>query len=300
MAIDRIEAITAEEKIDCEFERVDGYLMLAPDSSPDLLDRELEAAQRAGLTRVHRLDQSPLAFFHSAPCLCFPGQGQFHPLKYLEGVAQAFEKRFGGIIRTGTHVDRIEGGTPARIRANNRFTVTAQAVVVATNTPVNDLISIHTKQAPYRTYVVGARVKSGSVPKALYWDTDDPYHYIRLQQEPDPPSDLLIIGGEDHKTGQANNASDPWAQLEDWARTRFPMIAGFEFRWSGQVMEPVDYLAFIGRNPQDQPNVYVATGDSGHGMTHGTIAGILLTDMIQGRNNPWEALYDPARITLGR
>jgi Rieske Fe-S protein len=72
-----------------------------------------------------------------------------------------------------------------------------------------------------------------------------------------------------------------------------------EFRWSGQVMETIDGLAFIGRNPLDEADVFIVTGDSGMGMTHGTIAGILLTDLILGRENPWETLYDPARKTLG-
>jgi len=86
--------------------------------------------------------------------------------------------------------------------------------------------------------------------------------------------------------------------LEKWARERFPMIEGIEFRWSGQVMEPIDGVAFIGRNPGDKENVYICTGDSGQGMTHGTIASILLTDLILGRENPWATLYDPSRITL--
>jgi len=110
--------------------------------------------------------------------------------------------------------------------------------------------------------------------------------------------DVLIVGGEDHKTGQAPAHSDPYARLEAWARERFPMIGEVRFRWSGQVMETIDGLAFIGRNPLDEPNVFIVTGDSGMGMTHGTIAGILLTDLILGRENPWTTLYDPSRKTL--
>jgi Rieske Fe-S protein len=106
------------------------------------------------------------------------------------------------------------------------------------------------------------------------------------------------VGGEDHKTGQADDAAERFARLEAWTRERFPQATAFDYRWSGQVMEPVDSLAFIGRNPGDHSNVYVATGDSGNGMTHGTIAGMLITDLIAGRENPWAALYDPARVTV--
>ena len=171
---------------------------------------------------------------------------------------------------------------------------------IATNTPINDIVTIHAKQAPYTTYVVGARIPRGSVTRALYWDTLDPYHYVRLQSAPDGRGghDLLIVGGEDHKSGQADDGAERYARLEAWARERFPMIERVEFHWSGQVMEPVDGVAFIGRNPGDPRNVYLATGDSGMGMTHGTIAGILITDLLTGRECAWAPLYDPSRKTL--
>jgi Rieske Fe-S protein len=163
---------------------------------------------------------------------------------------------------------------------------------------VNDLVAVHTKQAPYRTFVVGALVPRGTIPQILMWDTPDPYHYLRVQRM-DERDDVLIVGGEDHKTGQADDGEDRFRRLEAWTRERFPAATSFEFRWSGQVMEPVDGLALIGRNPLDSDNVYIATGDSGNGMTHGTIAGILITDLIMGRNNAWARLYDPSRKTLG-
>ncbi len=295
-AIDRIEAAAREEGIACDFERLDGYLFLPPGGSPDVLDRELEAARRAGLTGVERLPRAPLDGFDTGPCLRFPRQGQFHPLKYLAGLAEAI-RRGGGRLFSGAHAEAITGGAPARVRVRGGRVVTAGAVVVATNTPVNDRVAIHTKQAPYLTYVIGARVPHGSVPRALYWDTLDPYHYVRLQPG-SGAEDVLIVGGEDHKTGQADDQASRHARLEAWARERFPMLGAVEFRWSGQVLETIDGLAFIGRNPGDEPNVFVATGDSGMGMTHGTIAGLLLTDLILGRENPWAALYDPARKTL--
>jgi Rieske Fe-S protein len=159
---------------------------------------------------------------------------------------------------------------------------------------------IYTKQAAYRTYVIGALVPAGRIPKALYWDTEDPFHYVRLQRihANGKTQDLLIIGGEDHKTGQAEGIEGRFARLATWGRKHFPGIKEIAFRWSGQVMESMDDIAFIGRNPKDDPNVYIVTGDSGAGITHGTIAGILLRDLIVGRDNPWANLYDPGRKTL--
>jgi glycine/D-amino acid oxidase-like deaminating enzyme/nitrite reductase/ring-hydroxylating ferredoxin subunit len=304
-AIDRIESIVQAERIDCDFIRLDGYLFLPPGESTEVLDRERAAAHRAGLKDVERLPSAPLAGFRTGACLRFPRQAQFHPLKYLAALADAIE-RLGGRIHAGTHAQTIEGGKPAQIKTSAGHTITAETVVVATNTPVNDLVALHTKQAPYLSYAISASVPRGAVTSALYWDTLDPYHYVRLQtgSEVDRGSgkregqDQLIVGGEDHKTGQAEDQAERYARLEAWARERFPMIQEVRFRWSGQVMETVDGLAFIGRNPLDEPNVYIATGDSGMGMTHGTIAGILLTDLILGRDNPWAKLYDPSRKTL--
>jgi glycine/D-amino acid oxidase-like deaminating enzyme/nitrite reductase/ring-hydroxylating ferredoxin subunit len=299
-AIDRIEAIIAEEAIDCEFERLDGYLFVPPDESKEIVEKELKAAHRAGLTEVEAVERAPIAGFDTGRCLRFPRQAQFHPLKYLSGLSRAIE-RDGGRIFTGTHASQIEGGAQARVETSDGFVVTADAIVVATNTPINDIVTIHTKQAPYTSYVIGARIPAGSVTRALYWDTPDPYHYLRvesLSSESGGAYDLLIIGGEDHKTGQADDGLERFARLEAWGRERFPMMERVEFQWSGQVMEPVDGVAFIGRNPGDARNIYIVTGDSGMGMTHGTIGGILITDLIMKRQCSWEPLYDPARITL--
>lgn len=297
-AIEKIASVVGEEQIECELERLDGYLFLHPSGTLKLLDEELEAAHRAGLSDVRRLERAPLEAFDTGPCLHFPRQGQFHPLKYIAGLARAFTRDGGRLFKA--HAGSIEGGEQAHVETTDGHTVRCGAIVVATNTPVNDRFAIHTKQAPYTTYVVGARVASGSLPKLLLWDmpgdTDEAYHYVRLESVGD--YDVLVVGGEDHKTGQQQDAAQRWGKLEQWARNRFAMIEGIEYRWSGQVMEPVDGLAFIGRNPSDADNVFIATGDSGMGMTHGTIAGMLLTDLIGGRENPWAELYDPARKTL--
>lgn len=303
-AIDFIESTVAAEAIACGFERLDGYLFTPPGERIDVLEQELEAAHRAGLLDVELVQRSPLPDFNTGSCLRFPQQGQFHPIQYLNGLAEAIQRQ-GGRIFTGTHVDTVQGGSPARVETSEGSIVTADAIVIATNAPINEGIAIHLKQAPYRTYVIGALIPHDSVPKVLYWDTLDPYHYVRLEStrlqgsDATNPYDLLIVGGEDHKTGQADDADKRYACLEEWMRVRFPVAEEVKFQWSGQVMEPIDSLAFIGKSPNGEENVYIATGDSGMGMTHGTIAGILLSDLILGRENLWKTLYDPSRVTLG-
>src|SRR5204863_5000243 len=149
-AIDKIEALIAAEKIDCDFERLDGYLFVPPGESTEILDRELAAARRAGLSPV-KIERAPIASFDTGPALKFPRQGQFHPTRYLAALARAVV-RDGGQIFTRTHVTKAQGGKQARIETADGFAITAGAIVVATNTPINDRVTIHTKQATYRTY----------------------------------------------------------------------------------------------------------------------------------------------------
>ncbi|HYJ32780.1 MAG TPA: FAD-dependent oxidoreductase [Candidatus Binatia bacterium] len=295
-AIDTIESIAEGERIACDLLRLDAYLFAAPGDPRDELERELEAARRAGVSGVAWADRAPLDAFETGPCLRFPNQAQFHPLRYLQGVADAIE-RSGGRIHGGTRVTAVHHGPPPRVETADGVTVQADAVVVATNSPVHELIGVHPKQAAYRTYVVAARVPAGSVTRALYYDTEDPYHYVRLQPESQGGPDLLLVGGEDHKTGQADDADERWAALEAWTRERFPQAREFVARWSGQVMETMDGVAFIGPDKSGS-RVFIATGDSGMGMTHSTIAGLLLRDLIAGRENAWARLYDPGRVSL--
>jgi len=304
-AVDAIERHVAQEGIDCDFARVDGYLFAPPGDGTDDLSRELDAATRAGLDVV-RVERAPVPGLDTGPALRFASQGQFHPLRYLEALAMAFERR-GGTIACGSHVTSVEGGREAHMTTREGRSVSAASIVVATNSPINDRVVVHTKQAPYTTYVVALAMPSGAVAPALFWDTRQrasgedsgaaPYHYVRVAPL-NASEDALIVGGEDHKTGQAHDPEERFARLVQWTRERWPQAGELRYRWSGQVMEPVDSLAFIGRNPADDGNVFIATGDSGNGMTHGTIAGLVIADLIAGRDNPWAKLYDPARKTL--
>jgi Rieske Fe-S protein len=233
------------------------------------------------------------------PCLRFPEQAQFHPAKYMAGLAEAFVKA-GGKIYGKTEAKEIQGGESAHVTTARGRKIAAGSVVVATNSPVNDWVKMHTKQAAYRTYIIGVPVPVDSVPRNLYWDTEDPFHYLRVERigEGAEARDILIIGGEDHKTGQQEELENRYARLLSWARTLIPGLPEPEYRWSGQVIDTIDGLAYIGRNPGDEKNVFIVTGDSGVGLTHGTIAGMLITDLIMGRANEWAELYDPSRKNI--
>ncbi len=297
-AVNFIADVVRKEKIDCDFERVDGYLFLHPTDDIDSLKEDLEAAQQSGLKNIRLIDRVPIDSFDTGPCLHYSQQAQFDPMKYLNRLAELIVES-GGSIFTETHAESF---TQEGVTTLSGHKILAKHIVVATNTPVNDRVTMHTKQGPYRTYVIGSEVKKNSIPHILLWDTGDqnekpyPYHYVRLQSL-NTQNDLLIVGGEDHKTGQADDFERRFSDLEKWTRERFSDAGKLVYRWSGQVMEPIDSLAYIGRNPGDE-NIYICTGDSGNGMTHGTIAGILISDLILNKPNPWAEVYDPSRKTL--
>lgn len=317
-AINRIQQIVQLEGIDCDFERLDGYLMSREPGKVDELEREAEAAARAGLTDATLVERAPIAAFESGTALRFPGQGQLHALRYLAGLANVIVHKYGGRIHCDTHVEGVEGGDPCSVKVAGGLRLSAGCVCVCTNASISDYVRTHMQIVPDRTYAIAAAVPRGSVEKALYWDTGFPYHYARLQRidpalvdRESPPTghrapptkgevlwDALIVGGEDHKVGHDGSPEERWERVERWMRERWPHAGAVLWRWSGQVLEPNDGLAYIGRNPDGAENVFMASGDSGQGMTHGTIAGMLLTDLVLGRDNPWAALYDPKRVTL--
>lgn len=294
VATDLAETIAKTEAPDCGFERLDGYLYCLPGQDMKVLAQELDSATKSGV-EVERLANVPGLPFDTGPCVKYVGLGQFHPVRYLAGVANACSRQ-GVAIHCNTRALDIKGNGANQIVQTAHGDIQANAVVVATNTPFMDRVVMHTKQSGYRTYVIGIQVPKGSVPRILLWDTGDPYYYLRLDSPPSASStDTLIVGGADHKVGQDAHPEHRYGEIEQWVRDRFPMAGAVTHRWSGQVMEPADKVAYFGRNPMDQGNVYLITGDSGTGMTHCTAGAIAITDMIMERPNAWADLYDPSR-----
>lgn len=196
---------------------------------------------------------------------------------------------------SGTIVEKIEERDGVVIVTTDRGIVTARAAVVATNSPISDIFALHTKMAPCRTYAMAFTIPRGAIPDALYWDTLDPYHYVRLQPG-EGRTDYLIVGGADHKSGEANDADLRFEALEAWIRNLIPAIGDETHRWSGQVLDTIDYAAFIGRNPGNE-NIYVHTGDFGQGITHGVVGSLINSALIVGEKPPWREVYEPNRKT---
>jgi glycine/D-amino acid oxidase-like deaminating enzyme len=215
-AINLIESTVKEENINCDFERLDGFLFLDPTDRKESLNKELEATHRAGITTTEIVEKAPPQSFDTGPCIRFPNQAQFQPLKYLRGLYNSLSSNKVQIF-TETHAQKVNSDN---IETADGYTVKTRNIVIATNAPIIDKTSkIYDKQDAYRTYVIGARIKKGAVPTALYWDTGNqnsenlvaPYHYVRIQKMDNYNNknyDLLIVGGEDHQTGNISSPED--------------------------------------------------------------------------------------------
>ena len=292
-SINRLEEIQTIESIDCDFARINGYWILAAGTPASKLDEELEACEKIGVRVFDCRDPTALHSERLVRSLRFPAQARFHPTKYLAGLVASI-KRKGGRLFSNTCVEHIEEKQGKMIITTAMgHKVRAADVIVATNSPVNVQVPIHTKQAPYRTYAIAAKIPRSGLHDALYWDTHDPYHYVRLQPLSDR-TNAVIIGGEDHKSGEADDGERRFKSLENWARDRLPQMGEVTHRWSGQCLEPADCVGFIGQSPENE-HVFIVSGDSGQGMTNGVIAGIMIADMLTSGSSPWSELYEPSR-----
>jgi glycine/D-amino acid oxidase-like deaminating enzyme/nitrite reductase/ring-hydroxylating ferredoxin subunit len=286
-AIDAIEKIVVANGIDCQFQRVPGYLH-APlhgdrDETKDL-QADLRVAQRLNIDAKF-VEAVP---FVNKPGIRFSDQALFHPLAYLAGLARHVDGD-GCVISEGTEVSEVESD-PLAVKAG-KLRIECDYVVIATHVPLmgaTGLVSaalFQTKLFPYSSYVVAGRLPRGSYAAMSLWDTSDPYYYLRLDN--DGKAARVILGGEDHKTGQAADASDRFRRLGEVLAEIFPQAKIYS-QWSGQVVETNDGLPFIGETADRQ---FVATGFAGNGMTFGTLAGMMACDAALGRKNPWQSLF---------
>jgi glycine/D-amino acid oxidase-like deaminating enzyme/nitrite reductase/ring-hydroxylating ferredoxin subunit len=285
-SLERIAGFVRERGIDCGFRRLPGFYYTEHAGRVEDVRKEYEAARKLGL-RATFTEDVPLPFPVAAG-IRLDDQARFHVRRYLLPLLEAIPGG-GSHVFEGTRVVDVHDGEPCRLETETG-TITAGDVVVATHVPLNRFF-IQTKLAHYRSYVLACRV-SGPVPDGLFWDDEDPYHYIRAQEA--EGGTLLIVGGEDHKTGQDDDTEARYRSLLDYARERFD-VRSVAYRWSAQVAEPVDGLPFMGRNALSS-RVYVGTGYSGTGLTFGTLAAMISSDLILGRENPWARLFDATRV----
>ena len=294
IAIDRIEAHIRAEVIECDFRRVPGFLheAVAGDGLPPTeLEKEAQQAKELGFAASLVRQVAPLG----VTGVRFEGQALFHPRKYLNGLLRAIPGD-GSYVFEHTAVDEVVE-SPLTLTARGHK-IACDRVVLGTHTPrmgnsgMMAATLLQSKLALYNSYAIAGRVPAGHIPPGLYWDTADPYHYLRIDSQ--PGGDIAIFGGADHKTGQVTDTSSCYASIERTLRRVAPTFE-LTHRWSGQVVESVDGLPFIG---ETSPGQFVATGFGGNGMTFGTIAGMMARDAVLGRSNPWREIFDPGRTSV--
>jgi glycine/D-amino acid oxidase-like deaminating enzyme/nitrite reductase/ring-hydroxylating ferredoxin subunit len=297
-AIDTIDRIVWREQIKCQFEWVPGYLFnparetgrtAEPSQSLDL-EKEAELASSLGFDAKFQ----PSIPFYKKPGVRLENQAKFHPRKYLIALLRLLGSGKGCQIFEQTEIQQIEG-TPITATTRDGHRIHCEHLLIATHVPLQGKAGLvpatvlQSKLAPYTSYVVGGWVARGTVHEALFWDTGDPYDYLRVDRKHD--HDFVILGGEDHKTGQVDDPAECYERLDRRLRALIPGVE-VSHRWSGQVIETNDGLPFIGETAERQ---FAATGYAGNGMTFGTLAGMMACDAVTGRRNPWSDLFDPGR-----
>ncbi|TDZ46106.1 putative Rieske 2Fe-2S iron-sulfur protein YhfW [Colletotrichum trifolii] len=312
-ALNYVGEVARKLGVDCEYRTLPGYTVSQyarndPKHAEDVeeIKKETQFARELGIdvefeeglqvkgwsSEPGRPDQRDGAVWRN--------QATFHPTKYVNGVLRFLLQQPNFKCFAQTRVMSVEepgieilgmGNKHVEVETQHGHTVTCDHAVEATNIPLQKL-SIVAEMEYNRTYCIAIRIPKGSVEDCLIYDTAEEYKYVKIT-EGDDKDDYMIVGGMDHKVGQ-EDTSGRFEELETWARERFPQSGAVDYKWSGQVFEPVDYVAFIGLN-QARKRTYVVTGDSGNGLTHGVIAGRLIADEIDGQKNSWADLYSPKR-----
>ena len=302
-AIRFIEETVTELNIDCELKRVPGYLhsptaqgsasspASGGDFSAQLLMAEARLAQTMGFPAAY-VEEAPI---FKTPAVRFDDAARFHPRLYLKGLLETIAGAGSGVFeRSEVQVFQDE---PFLVKANGRsvrcgFVVIATQVPLTGNTNLASAVMLQSRLAPYSTYAVSARVRPGLLEEGLYWNTSDPYEYLRVDSGLD--HDYVIFGGADHKTGQADRTSDHFDAVEN-ALKRVVPEADIDTKWSGQVIESNDGLPLVGETARRQ---FVATGFGGNGMTFGTASARIIHDAILKLKNPWSKAFSTHRAHL--
>jgi glycine/D-amino acid oxidase-like deaminating enzyme/nitrite reductase/ring-hydroxylating ferredoxin subunit len=285
-AVERVATLAREEDIACDLHRRDAFTYAADASELEAVEQEAAAAGGAGLP-VELVDGPDLPYPVTA-AVRLAGQLEFHPVRYVEGLAAAVEGD-GSFVAEGVRALEVSEGSPCVVRTTTR-TVTADRVVVATHYPFLDRGLFFSRLEPQRSYCLAARVR-GPLPQGMSINAGSPTRSVRSY------GDTLVLGGEGHATGSTQATPQRFAALEAFARRHWHVEA-ITHRWSAQDPIPHDHLPLIGPYTPLSSRLFVATGFMKWGLSGGTLAGMVLSELLAGREDPWAGRFDPARVSL--
>jgi glycine/D-amino acid oxidase-like deaminating enzyme/nitrite reductase/ring-hydroxylating ferredoxin subunit len=287
-AVDLVETLVREHRIECDWDRRPAYAYTEQESQVSQIEKEVEAAKTAGLPASYT-EETDLPWPVKA-ALRFDDQAQFHPRRYCLALARLIDGDGSRVFEQTRALD-VDDGSPCVVKTD-RHEVRAAYVVLATHLPFLDRGAFFAKCHPEREYVLGVALEQPA-PRGMYISVEQPTRSVR--QHPFDGGELLILGGNSHKTGQDDDTQRHYKALEEFAGERFA-VRSIEYRWSTQDHMPVDQLPYIGKLRRRSDRLYVATGFKKWGMTSGTIAGVVISDQILGRDNPWSELFNPNRV----
>ncbi len=291
-ALLHIARLVDEEGIDCDLEQRAAYTYAADESELSSVEQEAEAAREAGLL-VELTTDVPLPF--AVPgAVRLADQLQFQPVKYARGLAQRVHGD-GCAVYEHTAVTSVEEGSPCRVTTETGETVTAEHVVVATNYPLLDRGVFFARVEASRSYLVAARVPKGAAPDGMLISAGQPTRSQRPYVA--GGRTWLLVGGEGHQTGAPDAQPERYERLVAFAREHWP-VKEAEYRWSTQDGVPVDHLPYIGRYTPTSSRLWVGTGYQKWGMTGGTLAAMIISELIDGRKDAWDGRFDPNRVTV--
>ena len=287
-AIEQIAQWVEDEGIECDFRRKPNYTYASTRESLADVEREVEVAQRVGLPASYT-EETDLPY-PVAGAIRLESQAEFHPRRFVLALAELIPGE-GSHVFERTRATGVSEGRPCRVETTGP-PLTAGAVVVATHFPFLDRGLYFARIHPERSYALGVRVR-GATPQGMYISADQPTRSIR--SHPLPDGEILIVGGEGHKTGQGGDTLERYRALERFARDHWD-VESVEYQWASQDNEAVDHVPYIGRLAPHSRRLYTATGFKKWGLAQGVAAAMILEDLILGRKNAWASLYDPTRM----
>ena len=293
-AIERIHELGPAAGIDCDFERRANYVFAERPEERKQLQDEAAVMEKLGLPASF-VTETPLPF-EVAGAVRLENQAQFHPRKYLLGLAGTIPGDGSHVFEQtrATFVNRAEPAVVETPRGNVR----ARDVVLATHLPFMDRGLLFAKTQPHRSYAVAAPIDPADAPDGMFINAGRPTRSLRTIRDGDRL--LLQAGGQGHRPGTAGDEPERYDVLEAFLREHWPSAGALEYRWSTQDYMSADRVPYVGRLTRRSRHVHIATGYSKWGMTAGTVAAELIADSIVGRENRWAALYDAGRVSPGK
>ncbi|MGF7119594.1 FAD-dependent oxidoreductase [Methanobacterium oryzae] len=285
-AIDKIESLIKERNIDCDFKRLQCYVYSENANDIDKLKKEAKSAADAGLEASYT-ESSPLPF-DIAGAVRYENQAEFHPRKYLLNLIKSIPGE-GSYIFENTRAHEVKEGDINEI-STDKGPIKAKNVIIATHFPIYDPSHLFAKMYPSMSYALGLYINE-PFPEGMYISTEPTFTY---RSTPSDKGELIIASGANHKVGHEPDTIAFYKKLENHARDHFN-VKSIDYHWSTQDNITMDKVPYIGKAESKSKGVYVATGFMKWGMTNGTVAAMILSDLILGKNNPWSSFFDPSR-----